>query len=104
MANLFGDWWGDAVAMFIIFAVYIVFWVFYIKGKESRNKIGLWVAVFIFAISAFSVLGEVFGDYPFSGPQGGFLISFVVMVLSLIGIIVGVLEVFSDEFEDKDKK
>jgi len=96
MVNLFGDWWGDAAVMFLVFVVFIIFWVFYIKDKESRNKVGLWVALIIFAISAFEVLGRVFGD-TFVGPPEGFLISSVVMVLSLIGIIVAAVEVFSDK-------
>lgn len=96
MVNLFGDWWGDATVMFLVFIVFVIFWVFYFKDKESRNKAGLWVAVFIFAISGFEVLGRVFGD-TFRGPPEGFLISTVVMFLALLGIIIGCVEVFSDK-------
>lgn len=96
MANLFGDWWADAAVMFLVFIVFVIFWVFYLKEKESRNKAGLWVALIIFVISAFEVLGRVFGD-TFSGPPEGFLISSVVMFLSLLGVIIGCVEVFSDK-------
>ncbi|MEI7961497.1 MAG: hypothetical protein WCI04_04125 [archaeon] len=97
MVNLFGDWWADATVMFIIFILFIFFWLFYVKDKESLNKMGTWVAVIIFVISAFEVLGRVFGDTNFSGPPEGFVISAFVMLFSGIGLLIGLTEIFSDK-------
>ncbi len=82
MVHLFGDWFGDIVVIFLCFVIYL-FLRINTKEKKTWNRLDFAFSAIIFFISAFQVIGSlVYGDN-YYGPAEGFIISLIIMLITL---------------------
>lgn len=81
MVHLFGDWFGDIIAIFLCFVIYL-FLRITTKEKKTWNRLDFAFSAIIFFISACQVIGSfVYGDN-YYGPAEGFIISLIVMLIT----------------------
>ncbi len=83
MVELFGDWFGNIVAIFIAFVIYLYLRI-NTKEKKSWNRLDLSFSVVIFLITAFEIIGSIVFENPYYGPSEGFIISIAIMVITAI--------------------
>jgi len=83
MVQLFGDWFGNIVVIFLCFVIYL-FLRINTKEKKSWNRLDLSFSVIIFLISAFEVIGSLVFENPYYGPQEGFIISIAIMLITAV--------------------
>ena len=96
MVNLFGDWTGDMLVILLALIVYFVMRVFILTEKKAVEKLFLVVAIVIFVISGWEVLGNIFGEL-YIGPQGSLYISLILFIGSIIFIINQIVELKSEK-------
>jgi hypothetical protein len=95
MVHLFGDWFSDLVVIALVFVVYVSFSAF-TKDKWSLMWMGLVCSAVVFVISLFEVWGPFFGE-SFIGPEGTFIYSVSIAVVSLGAIIWHLYEMFAKD-------
>lgn len=90
MVQFFGDWFGNIVAIFLIFVIYL-FMRINTKEKKSWDRLDFYFSLAIFLIVAFEVIGALFFGNPYYGPSEGFIISVLILIITTIsGTVAGI--------------
>lgn len=84
MVNLFGDWAADLAAIFVIFVVSLVYYIFAIKSDEARVHAAVVSSFLVLVISGGELIGSMVFDDKFYGPEYGLWISAGVFFLALV--------------------
>lgn len=92
MVQLFGDWFGNIVAIFIILVIYL-FMRINTKEKKSWDRLDFYFSLTIFLIVAFEVIGALVFQNPYYGPREGFIISVLIMLVTLGTGTVSAIEI-----------
>ena len=96
MVELFGDWFGNIVAIFIIVLIYM-----YLRlnsrKKLNSNRLDFYFSLIIFLISAFEVIGAFIFEQPYYGPAQGFILSILIMLISLGTGTISAIELRADK-------
>jgi amino acid transporter len=96
MVHLFGDWFGDIVVIFLCLVIYI-FLRINSKEKKAGNRLDFAFSAIIFFISACQVIGSlVLGDL-YYGPQEGFVITLLIMLITLGTGVLTAIELRADK-------
>jgi NhaP-type Na+/H+ or K+/H+ antiporter len=90
MVHLFGDWFGDIVAIFIIFVIYL-FLRINTKEKKTWDRLDFFFSLAVFIVAACEIVGSIiFMDF-YYGPSEGFLVMIGIMIITLIsGTVAGI--------------
>lgn len=90
MVHLFGDWFGDIFAIFLMFIIYLYLRI-NSKKKKTWDRLDFYFSLAIFLVAAFEVVGSIIFRDPYYGPSGGFVIMMGVMVITFIsGLVSGI--------------
>lgn len=90
MVQIFGDWFGNMVAIFVIFVIYL-FMRINTKEKKTWDRLDFYFSLAIFLIVAFEVFGALFFGSPYYGPEEGFIISVLILLVTAVsGTVAGI--------------
>jgi len=83
MVQLFGDWFGNIIAIFIAFVIYLYLRI-NTKEKKTWNRLDFSFSLIIFLISGFEIIGAWVFENPYYGPSEGFIISMAIMAITAV--------------------
>ena len=96
MVEIFGDWFGNIVAIFIIFVIYLFLRV-NTKKSKTWHRLDFYFSLAIFLIVGFEVVGSFIFEQPYYGPAEGFLVSVLIMIITLVSGTVSAIELRTKE-------